>query len=121
EVEGDSIRRLRRFHRFLGRGGLGGHCGRSGLCGRGWRDWEASLGEAAGELYLAVFHGEVEDGAGPVDRQLAEDGAATADGIGDVEGEEGLACLGLAGKEEEAVIGKQAVDEHWGETAGVDH
>ena len=81
----------------------------------------AALCEAAGELDGAVFHGEVEDRTGTVDGQGAEDGNATADGVGDIEGEERFACLWLAGEEEEAVVGQEVFDEHGREVSGVCH
>ena len=56
----------------------------------------AALGKAADKFDLTVFHGEIEDGSGAVNGEGAECEIASADRVGDIERQEGLACLGLA-------------------------
>jgi hypothetical protein len=65
------------------------------------------------------FHGDVENRPRAVDGECAEGRSAPADAVGDVEREEGLACFGLAGEQEEAFVRQEALDEHGRERADV--
>jgi hypothetical protein len=58
-----------------------------------------------------VLGGVEEDAAGLGRREVAQAGGAGGDGEGEVQGEEGLAALGLAADDAHGLVGPEGVDE----------
>ena len=72
---------------------------------------EGDAVQALADDVQGVFGGVEEDAAGLGGREAAQAGGAGGDGEGEVEGEEGLAALGLAADDADGLRGPEGLDE----------